>query len=135
MSAYRQSPAAQGCACSADITQIKIGGFIVGIAGLRGIFNTFHSAGREPDAALADELLAMVKVYNYVAPNSEDEYKAALLREYTRYWNARLPRDGSSTSVSATRQTSPQESGPIASIIGSLRKLLKRTSAASGVHR
>ena len=136
MSAYQQMPAAQGCACSADISQIEVGGFIVGIAGLRGILGAFQRAGREPDPSLADDLLAMVKVYNYVAPNSDDEYKVGLLREYTRYWNARLPAPSAATaaSVRAAREK-PETHGPIARAIGTLQSLLKRAAASFSLRR
>ena len=136
MSAYQQAPAAQGCACSADISQIEVGGTIVGIAGLQGIFGAFHRAGRAPDPSLANDLLAMVKVYNYVAPNSADEYQDGLLREYTRYWNARLPRDDSSVSSSLTTGlAAPEVGGPIARITSIVRRLLKHTTAVSDMRR
>jgi|GEM_PF-6718701 len=136
MGTYQYVGTVQSCACGAEISQIEIGGTIVGIAGLRGIFSTFHKAGREPDPALADELLAMVKVYNYVAPNSDEEYKVALLREYTRYWQARQPRDkGSVPSAPVTEQPKPAERGPIAKVIGIVRRLSERLPPASRVPR
>ena len=135
MGTYQSVSVGPFCTCSADISQIEIGGSMVGIAGLRGIFGAFHTAGRAPDPSLADELLTMAKVYNYVAPNSAAEYRDGLLREYTRYWNARLPHDSAVASAPGTGRATLEEGGPMARIVGIVRKLLKRPAVGSGVDR
>ncbi len=77
---WRQS----GC-CGGDIARIEIQGSPIGLVGLREALEQVYILGRRPDAAVADELLAMIKLRNYVAPAAEEAYKAALLREYISY--------------------------------------------------
>jgi len=64
----------------------------VGLFGLKEAFDRFRAEGREPSAALAEDLLAAIREHNYVSRTQkvEEEYKAALLREYGTYCAARL---------------------------------------------
>lgn len=41
--------------------------------------------GCERDEEIADELLRLTKIYNYVPSSAEEEYKEALVREYKRW--------------------------------------------------
>lgn len=80
--------------CGGDwrVTQIRIGNAIVGLVGLKEIFERLYAANGQPDPEIADSLLAEVKAHNYVAPGDEEDYRAALLREYTAFWAARQGR-------------------------------------------
>lgn len=64
-------------------------GVKVGLIGLGEAFEHFYAEGREPSPDLAEELLTAIKVHNYVARSVEDQYKAALPREFDAYCAAR----------------------------------------------
>jgi hypothetical protein len=88
-----QKPIARGqsSCCGGDwrVKQIMIGGVTVGIIGLTEVLEQVYRLGRPPGPEAAEELLAMIKTRNYVYRGGEEEYKEALLREYTAYWAAR----------------------------------------------
>jgi len=75
----------------AEVTQVAMDdrGFTVGIIGLKQVFEQLYAMGRKPEAAVGDELLAMIKIRNYVPPSAEERYKAALLREYAAFCTSR----------------------------------------------
>ena len=79
---------AAGC-CGGDtgITQVDIygNGVTVGIVGLKEAFEQLYALGLEPNDAVQDELLAMIKAQNYVPRSAEGAYKAAILREYAAF--------------------------------------------------
>jgi uncharacterized metal-binding protein len=77
-----------GCACGSGmpVQQVSIGGHTVGVMGLPLIFANLRERGTAPDEA-AEELIANVEIYNYVAPSLKFAYREALLREYTLFWN------------------------------------------------
>lgn len=81
----------QSSCCGGDgrVTQIWIGNATVGLVGLEETLEQLYAANRRPGAATANELLARIKARNYVASGDEEEYKAALLREYIAYRAAR----------------------------------------------
>ena len=54
------------------------------LLGLPLIFQQFRERARAPEAA-ADELLETVKIYNAVPPGDEEEYRAAIVREYAAF--------------------------------------------------
>ena len=57
--------------------------------GLTEVLEQVYRLGRQPGPETAEELLAMAKTQNWVERNSEQDYKEALLREYTAYWEAK----------------------------------------------
>ncbi len=81
----------QSCSCNLDarVRQIQIGGVPVGIVGLDDVLKQLYLLDRQPGPETAEELLAMIQTRNWVARGSEQDYKEALLREYTAYWQAR----------------------------------------------
>ncbi len=81
----------QSCSCNMDarVRQILIGNVIVGIVELDDALKQLHLLGRPPGPEAAEELLATIRTHNYVYRGDEEEYKAALLREYTAYWETR----------------------------------------------
>ncbi len=83
------------CACQTKgprPTLVDFGnGVKVGLVGMEEAFERFRAEGREPSAALGEDLLAAIREHNYVSRTHkvEEEYKAALLREYRAYCAAR----------------------------------------------
>jgi hypothetical protein len=79
------------CVCQAKgprPTLVDLGnGVQVGLVGMEAAFERFHAEGREPLPALGEELLVAIREHNYVSRTQkvEEEYKAALLREYGTY--------------------------------------------------
>ncbi len=75
------------CTCKGpQPTLVDLGnGQMVGLIGLREILEHFRSQGRESSPELGEELLAAVKVHNYVTDSVTELYKAVLLREYRAY--------------------------------------------------
>ena len=75
------------CSCGSGIPikKIAVDGQVVGIVALPLILQQFREAGRGPDEAAARELLDAVKIYNSVPPESEPDYRVALLREYAAF--------------------------------------------------
>ena len=81
-----EQPRASGCACGSGIPaqKVNIGGHFVELLGLPLIFQQFRERARAPEAA-ADELLETVKIYNAVPPGDEEDYRAAIVREYAAF--------------------------------------------------
>ena len=55
------------------------------MAALPLIFEQFHGAGKAPGAEVTKELLETVKIYNDVPAGTDEEYMAALAREYAAF--------------------------------------------------
>jgi hypothetical protein len=72
------------------VTLIKLDDrVVVGPVALEEVFERFRERRRQPESALSEELLAAVKVFNYVPAASENRYRTALLRAYISYCDAR----------------------------------------------
>lgn len=81
------TPRQRGC-CSGPppkITYVKIKGNSVGMTGVEEAFERLYQAGRPDDDALQRELVEQARVYNYIAPGSEDAYGWALRMAYRAY--------------------------------------------------
>jgi uncharacterized metal-binding protein len=76
-----------GCACASAIPvqTVDVDGRPVPLAALPLIFEQFRGAGKVPGAEVTQELLATVRIYNDVAPGTDDELAAALAREYAAF--------------------------------------------------
>jgi uncharacterized metal-binding protein len=74
------------CSCESGVpvSELLIGGVTVGLQALPMIFQRFREMGRAPDAA-GEDLLQTVKIYNYVPPEAEANYREAILREYAAF--------------------------------------------------
>lgn len=57
----------------------------IGLVALNRIFEQLRILGHPPDTSVEDELLEMVAARNYIPQTCEDEYRDALLREYSKY--------------------------------------------------
>lgn len=86
--------------------QILIGEQMVGLWGLKELFQELHAQNRAPEPDLAPVLLQRVERDNYVFPNARPLYEEALLREYRRYW--RDQRDTGKTADPRIRLVSPR---------------------------
>lgn len=63
------------------------GGVEVGIYKLDEIFRQVRTLKIADDRTLGEELLARVKVHNWVARQHQNELAAVLLREYKSFWS------------------------------------------------
>ena len=75
-----------GCSCGSGIptSKLNIDDKTVELLALPLIFQRLHELGRAPEAA-ADELLETVKIYNSVPAEEEEDYRAAITREYAAF--------------------------------------------------
>ncbi len=73
--------------CAKPLTRIiKVGNFEAGLMGLDDALGSVMTQSIGNEDELARTLLEMLKKSgNYIAPSKEEEYKAALLREYKAY--------------------------------------------------
>ncbi len=67
-----------------DVTQISLGKFKVGIAGLKKAIEEVRAMGERPEGEIAQALLARLKPENYIPLVAEEEYRQAFLREYKK---------------------------------------------------
>ena len=67
-----------------DLTQVSLGKFRVGNAGLKSVIEELKSWQERPDAEIAEELLVRLKPRNYIPAASADEYRQAFLREFKK---------------------------------------------------
>jgi hypothetical protein len=72
------------CGSGVPVNTVLIGGKTVALHALPLIFQRFREMGRAPDTA-AEELFQTVKIYNYVPPEAEANYREAILREYAAF--------------------------------------------------
>ncbi len=73
------------CSCGSGVpVKVLIAGKAVGLQALPLIFQRFREMGRAPDTA-GEDLLQTVKIYNYVPPEAEANYREAILREYAAF--------------------------------------------------
>ena len=79
-----QQPAAASCACGSGIpiTSLTIDGQETALVALPLIFEQFKEAGKAPTAETGSELLAQVKLYNFVPAEAENVYLTILQQEY-----------------------------------------------------
>jgi hypothetical protein len=74
--------------CAAEalrrIRQVDVGGITVGLAMLDDIIDEVQGLSLASKDAIVNELIKRVKVYNYIPPSAEENYRKALLREYEK---------------------------------------------------
>ena len=77
-----------GCSCGSavPIQKVDVDGRTVSLAALPLIFEQFHGAGKAPGAEVTRELLDIVRIYNDVPDGTDQEYTAALAREYAAFY-------------------------------------------------
>jgi hypothetical protein len=71
---------------SDDVTQISLGKFKVGIAGLKEAVEEVRGLGAhyQSEAEIAQALFARLKPRNYIPAPAQEDYKKAFLREYKK---------------------------------------------------
>ena len=75
-------------------------GFRVGIMNLDNILKEVADLKLTDTNAIKTELLALVKTCNYVASSAENEYAAALFKEYQRQWGkSEVYKDGDTPEI------------------------------------
>jgi uncharacterized metal-binding protein len=72
------------CGSSVPVNKVLIAGETVELLALPLIFQHFLEKGRAPEDA-GEDLLQTVKIYNYVPPEAEANYREAILREYSAF--------------------------------------------------
>jgi uncharacterized metal-binding protein len=77
--------AACACASAIPIQKVEVAGRPVSLAALPLIFEQFHAAGKAPGPEVTRELLDIVRIYNDVPAGTDEEYTAALAREYAAF--------------------------------------------------
>ena len=80
------------CLPSADgLTYIKIGPHqhIVGMMHLEKVFHQIYALDRQPGDVTAEELVGMVRMFNYIShkPVIEADYAAALQQAYAEFYD------------------------------------------------
>ncbi|MBC8449767.1 MAG: putative zinc-binding protein [Chloroflexi bacterium] len=75
------------CACGSGIPiqEVAVDGRVVTLIALPLIFQQFHQAGKTPGDGTARELLEVVKIYNPILQEEEEDYAKALRREYAAF--------------------------------------------------
>ena len=81
--------AAATCSCRSGIPiqKVNIDGQEITIVGLPLIFQRFREAGKIPGDTTLREMMDNIKIYNPVPADTEPIYSAAILREYSAFWN------------------------------------------------
>jgi len=67
-----------------DITQVSLGKFKVGIAGLKEAIEEVKVLHGRPDAEISQALFDRLKPRNYIPASSREEYKRAFLQEFKK---------------------------------------------------
>jgi hypothetical protein len=77
------------CSCGSGIPiqMVLIEGQEITLVALPLIFQQFREASKKPGSATLLEMMDTVKIYNPIPPKAEPNYAAAILREYTAFWN------------------------------------------------
>lgn len=79
--------------CSAEalrrIRQIDVDGHPIGLAMLDDTLDEVLRLDLPDEGRIGDELLRRARVYNYIPPPAEDQYRKALVGEYRRKVTAR----------------------------------------------
>jgi hypothetical protein len=72
------------CGSGVPVNKVLIAGETVGLQALPLIFQHFRERECAPEDA-GEDLLQTVKIYNYVPPEAEANYREAILREYAAF--------------------------------------------------
>ena len=70
----------------ADVSQVRVGEFAVGIIGLKSVLKDMAVEWAEkPDPQVAAELVKRLSVKNYIPESAKESYGMALLREFKKF--------------------------------------------------
>jgi hypothetical protein len=74
--------------CTAEalrrITPVDVGSVVVGIAMVDPILKEVEAMKISGEREIGDELMKRVKIFNYIPPRAEEQYRTALMREYLK---------------------------------------------------
>ncbi len=81
-------PEITACACGSGIPvqKVRIAGREVQLVGLPLIFQQFFEAGKSPNEATLDELMATIKIYNPIPAEDIQAYSNGVREAYINYW-------------------------------------------------
>lgn len=81
-------PEITACACGSGIPvqKVIVNGRDVQLVGLPLIFQQFFEAGKTPNEANLDELMATIKIYNPIPAEEDRAYSDAIRKAYMHYW-------------------------------------------------
>ena len=82
-----------------SITQLRIGGHLVGLAGLEEVFAEVKALGVSDEVALRSEIIQRLSKLNYIPEGSEEEYGKALLLEYRRTLGEQIEEDSQGLTI------------------------------------
>lgn len=83
-----------------EVVQVRIGGHLVGLIGLKTILEEVAREFADGDRAAVEEaLLERVSRANYVAPSAREAYRAGLYREYCKFIGRPLAEEEDGTVV------------------------------------
>jgi small redox-active disulfide protein 2 len=78
-----------------DIIQIRVGGFSVGIVGLKQTMESMAGEyTQQPEHEVEKELIARLGKRNYIPDRAKDEYGKAFLREFKKFLGKEVAEDG-----------------------------------------
>jgi len=83
----------------ANITQLRIGGHLVGLAGLEKVFAEVKALRVSDEKTLQDEIIQRLGKLNYIPDGSEEEYGKALLLEYRRTLGEQVEEDSQGLTI------------------------------------
>lgn len=75
------------CPAKSRVRSITVGGQTVGISQLDEILRAAEGLENQSEEAVKEFLIQQLKIYNYIPPGTEDEYLAAVWKEYLRVRN------------------------------------------------
>jgi small redox-active disulfide protein 2 len=76
-----------------NVTQLRIGGHLVGLAGLEEAFAEIKALGISDEQTLQKEIIQRLGKLNYIPEGSEVDYGKALLLEYRRSLGEQIEED------------------------------------------
>ena len=82
-----------------NITQLRIGGNLVGLAGLEDVFAQIKALGVSDEMTLKSEIIQRLGKINYMPSGSEEEYGKALLLEYRRTLGEQIEEDSQGLTI------------------------------------
>ena len=76
------------CSCGSGIPiqKVQVNGQEMSLVALPLIFQNLFQQGNAPDNKAADEIMAMVKIYNEIDPAVEEDVKAEVYQAYADYY-------------------------------------------------
>lgn len=81
-----ESVATCSCGSGIPVQKVQVNGQEMTIVALPLIFDNFTQSGKVPGIDVAHEIMAQVKIYNAIDPNTEMALETVVLDEYTQFY-------------------------------------------------